>query len=118
MQEKQIRIAPNEWIVDTRPKPQPKPLAKPALPPKPPSIARSAGQKKGAMKMSEEIWTENFDYVAVEDGRYGDSMLPDPGLQNSIIFSKDPVEMEVDDVDALDLEIVEKELALLIKKKA
>jgi hypothetical protein len=68
--------------------------------------------------MSEETWTDNYDYTPADEGGFGDSMLPDSGLRNPEMFPKDLADMEVNDVDALDIEIANKELALLNKRKA
>jgi hypothetical protein len=65
--------------------------------------------------MSEETWTENYDYAPAEDGGFGDSMLPDSGLRNPGMFKEDPADM-YDDVDALDLQIVEKDHWLNLSK--
>jgi hypothetical protein len=113
---------PVKWEVRKRCRGVPS-LGRSPLPPKPPPKKSRVSSLKKGWTMSNDTWTVGstqipYDEYCPDEGSFEDGMLGGPIMEDRTVYANRDMEEDDEDPEQLDLEIAEKELQLLTKKRA
>jgi hypothetical protein len=97
-------------------------LGRSPLPPKPPPKKSKVSNLKKGWTMSDDTWTAgssqiSYDEYCPNEGSFEDGMLGGPTMEDCTVYADRDMEGDDEDPEQLDLEIAEKELQLLTKKR-